>query len=107
MRYCRRLVRFYCTWGGRFEIMNQQLLQRAFRGLGAATLALLLCLTWRSVAALAQGEGTVSYQPFVGLRTVTFHTGSGDVRVNLPDDMSAGDLISGTTVTLPGGATDA
>jgi hypothetical protein len=48
----------------------------------------------------------VSFPPFVGLITVTYHTDNGDITVNLPSDMSQGDLISGTTVTLPGGAVD-
>lgn len=74
---------------------------------GAIATALMLWMTWQCGGALAQGEGVVSYQPFVGLRTATFHTANGDVKVNLPDDMSAGDLVSGTTVTLPGGNTDA
>lgn len=40
-----------------------------------------------------------------GLHTVTFDTSPGRVIVNLPDDMAAGDTISGTVVTEPKGTT--
>ncbi|HEY5838675.1 MAG TPA: hypothetical protein VIT19_06525 [Pyrinomonadaceae bacterium] len=40
-----------------------------------------------------------------GLTTVTFDTKFGNVRVNLPDDMRAGDTISGTLVSEPKGET--
>jgi hypothetical protein len=40
-----------------------------------------------------------------GLTTVTFDTKFGNVRVNLPDDMRAGDTISGTVVAEPKGDT--
>jgi hypothetical protein len=41
-----------------------------------------------------------------GLQTVTFDTMSGRVIVNLPDDMRAGDTISGTVVAEPKGDTE-
>jgi hypothetical protein len=41
-----------------------------------------------------------------GLQTVTFDTLQGRVIVNLPDDMRAGDTISGTVVAEPNGQTD-
>jgi hypothetical protein len=41
-----------------------------------------------------------------GLQTVTFDTMSGRVIVNLPDDMRAGDTISGTVVAEPKGNTE-
>ena len=40
-----------------------------------------------------------------GLQIVTFDTAVGTVRVNLPDDMRAGDTISGTVVEEPKGQT--
>jgi hypothetical protein len=42
-----------------------------------------------------------------GLYTVTFDTSQGQIRVNLPDDMRAGDTISGTLVAEPKGQTEA
>ena len=41
-----------------------------------------------------------------GLYTVKFDTPSGQLKVNLPDDMRAGDTISGTVVPEPNGSTD-
>jgi len=38
-----------------------------------------------------------------GLRTMTFDTPQGKISVNLPDDMAAGDTISGTVVAEPSG----
>jgi hypothetical protein len=40
-----------------------------------------------------------------GLTVVTFITNPGKIRVNLPDDMRAGDTISGTVIAEPNGAT--
>ena len=40
-----------------------------------------------------------------GLITTTFDTLKGTVSVNLPDDVAAGDTISGTVITQPKGAT--
>ena len=41
-----------------------------------------------------------------GLRTVTFMTSSGRVMVNMPDDVAAGDTISGTVIAEPAGESD-
>jgi len=41
-----------------------------------------------------------------GLHTVRFDTASGQVTVNLPDDMMAGDTISGTVIAEPKGNTE-
>lgn len=38
-----------------------------------------------------------------GLTTVTFETPNGPVTVNLPDNLHAGDIISGTVITEPKG----
>jgi hypothetical protein len=42
-----------------------------------------------------------------GLFTATFAVPAGNIRVFLPDDMAAGDVISGTVVSEPAGATEA
>jgi hypothetical protein len=41
-----------------------------------------------------------------GLHTATFETPQGKIKVNLPDDMAAGDPISGTVIAEPSGETD-
>jgi len=41
-----------------------------------------------------------------GMHNTRFKTSKGDVIVHLPDDMAAGDTISGTVVTEPAGKTD-
>lgn len=41
-----------------------------------------------------------------GLQTATFDTAQGKIRVYLPDDMAAGDTISGTVIAEPKGGTD-
>lgn len=41
-----------------------------------------------------------------GLWTASFHAPEGTIRVNLPDDASAGDTISGTVIEEPEGKTD-
>jgi vacuolar-type H+-ATPase subunit E/Vma4 len=41
-----------------------------------------------------------------GLRVVTFNTVNGGVTVNLPDDIRAGDTISGTVIPEPKGSTE-
>lgn len=52
------------------------------------------------------GVGAAKVATANGLRTVTFETIQGRVIVNLPDDMRAGDTISGTVVAEPKGQTD-
>jgi len=42
-------------------------------------------------------------RPAYGLLTTTFTTPSGKIAVNLPDDLSAGDTISGTVIAEPSG----
>src|ERR1039457_575051 len=42
-----------------------------------------------------------------GLAAAVFSTNQGTVTVNLPDDMAAGDTVTGTVVVAPAGATDA
>lgn len=38
-----------------------------------------------------------------GLHTTTFHTPEGKIKVNLPDDLTAGDSLSGTVIVEPEG----
>ncbi len=40
-----------------------------------------------------------------GLHTTTFTTAEGKIKVNFPDDMAAGDTISGTVIAEPAGTT--
>ena len=40
-----------------------------------------------------------------GLHTVIFETQEGKIKVNLPDDMAAGDTFSGTVIAEPSGNT--
>ncbi|MDQ2974487.1 MAG: hypothetical protein M3R69_03635 [Acidobacteriota bacterium] len=59
-----------------------------------------------ATSAQVQQSAKVSTTTAGGLRTVTFDTISGKVIVNLPDDMRAGDTISGTVVAEPEGETE-
>ena len=54
-------------------------------------------------AVYAQNVGKVSSETDSGLYTVTIDTAHGKIRVNLPDDMAAGDTISGTVIAEPSG----
>ena len=49
--------------------------------------------------------GTANVKTNGGLTTITFEPKAGTVRVHLPDDMRAGDTISGTVVSEPKGQT--
>jgi hypothetical protein len=51
----------------------------------------------------AEDNNKVSAKTDGGLHTVTVDTPRGKIKVNLPDDMSAGDTISGTVVAEPSG----
>ena len=46
---------------------------------------------------------TVASEVIGGLNTTTFATPRGRIRVNLPDDMAAGDTLSGTVIAEPQG----
>jgi hypothetical protein len=50
---------------------------------------------------------TASTQTASGLHAVTFHLPQGTIRANFPDDLAAGDTISGTVNAEPSGATPA
>lgn len=51
------------------------------------------------------GQAPVVTESQNGIRVANFETSSGRIRVNLPDDMMAGDMISGTVIAEPKGQT--
>src|SRR5579863_342510 len=68
--------------------------------------ALLSMLLMRSGVA-QQPAVTASTQTASGLHAVTFHLPQGTIRANFPDDLAAGDTISGTVSAEPSGTTPA
>ena len=61
---------------------------------------LFLCLFWLiSIPTIAQNNPTTTKKD--GLTVVTFKTKEGTVTVNLPNNIHAGDVISGTVITKP------
>jgi hypothetical protein len=54
----------------------------------------------------AQDTGSSETKTAFGLQTAKFTTRQGTIEVNLPDDIAAGDSISGTVVADPAGKTD-
>ncbi len=54
---------------------------------------------------LAQNGSGASSQNDFGLNTTTFDTPQGKIKVNVPDDASAGDTLSGTVFAYPAGKT--
>ena len=78
------------------------------RRLSLIFLLLFLCAATLYLAPLAhvQNSAKASMQTKGGLNVVTFDTINGQVIVNLPDDMRAGDTISGTVVAEPEGNTE-
>ncbi len=64
-------------------------------------------ITLISEDASAEGKIPVTTKTDGGLHTVTFDTPEGTIKIHLPDDMAAGDTISGTVVAEPSGSTDA
>ncbi|HUP43489.1 MAG TPA: hypothetical protein VM599_09785 [Thermoanaerobaculia bacterium] len=63
--------------------------------LGAASLLL--------ASATAAAEPPANAETGRGLHTTTFHTDRGAIEVHLPDDLAAGDTLSGTVVARPSG----
>ena len=57
-------------------------------------------------SSMQQNAATVDVKTAGGLRTATFDLPRGKIRVNLPDDMMAGDTISGTVIAEPKGSTE-
>lgn len=56
-----------------------------------------------SESVFAQKKTPVTTKTDGGLRTMTFDTPEGKIKIYLPDDMAAGDTISGTVVAEPSG----
>ena len=75
------------------------------RALWVLPLAFALCLPRVAVSSQAAPAGSARQERAEGLRTLSFGTLHGQVIVNLPDDMAAGDRISGTVETRPAGQT--
>ncbi len=65
-----------------------------------------LALYLAPAAHVQEASAKASMQARGGLQVATFDTLQGRVIVNLPDDMAAGDTISGTVVAEPKGNTD-
>jgi hypothetical protein len=57
--------------------------------------------------ALGQDKVRAETETAWGLHTATFATPRGKIRMHLPDDLSAGDTISGTVIAEPAGKTEA
>ena len=73
----------------------------------AILFAVILALPFLTMSAATQSGGsakaTVNVEVANGLRVVTFASDPGTIRVNLPNDIAAGDTISGTVVAEPKG----
>ncbi len=54
-----------------------------------------------SESVFAEGKIPVTTKTTGGLRTMTFDTPEGKIKIYLPDDMAAGDTISGTVIAEP------
>jgi len=74
-------------------------------GAWRALIGLLILLA--TLPAGADGNGSASTTTDRGLHTTTFQTDRGTVEVRLPDDLAAGDTLSGTVVARPSGRTAA
>lgn len=62
-------------------------------------------LPWIALPAMAQTQPvTASTETGGGLQTAVFQTPAGTIRANLPDDVAAGDTISGTVTAEPSGS---
>ncbi|MEE9251773.1 MAG: hypothetical protein V3U74_00245 [Thermodesulfobacteriota bacterium] len=71
--------------------------------LGLTVVFLIVSATALPVGALAKKGFSARTDTSWGLHTATFRTPHGNVKVNLPDDMAAGDTLSGTVVAEPFG----
>jgi len=60
-----------------------------------------------SESMFAENKAPVTAKTDGGLHTMTFDTPEGKIKIYLPDDMAAGDTISGIVVAEPSGSTDA
>jgi len=81
--------------------------RRSFvQSLCVASCVSVLLLAFAPTAQVQRDSAKVSTGRRVGLRTVTFDTIQGNVVVNLPDDLMAGDTISGTVIAQPKGQSE-
>ena len=83
----------------------EALLRQAADGSGGTSLAAQLDPVLAGLDAFVTGPVTATVETADGLHAATFDTLQGTVTVNLPDDTSAGDTISGTVETEPKGST--
>lgn len=67
------------------------------------SLFLFLLLVLLPSLIVAQKTASVQTVNAGGTSTTTFETPKGKIKVYLPDDMTAGDMISGTVVSEPSG----
>jgi hypothetical protein len=68
------------------------------------TLFVLLILVLAATAATGQAQSETSTAG--GMRTITFVDAAGKIKIYLPDDMAAGDTISGTVLAEPNGTNE-
>ena len=80
-------------------------LGKALEGLKKRAEALKPKESQENIVPPAAGQPSVVTEIKNGMRVINFNTASGQIRVNLPDDMMAGDTISGTVFTEPKGNT--
>lgn len=67
---------------------------------------ILILILFLPLAAFAEGKVSSSFETGLGLYIIAFDVPQGGVKVNLPDDMGAGDTISGTVIVKPVGRTE-
>jgi hypothetical protein len=76
-----------------------------FRALAVVVVTVSALVLLNASPLLAQSGSGSSNETAFGLNTTTFDTPHGKVKVNLPDDASAGDTLSGTVFVQPSGKT--
>lgn len=67
--------------------------------------SILILILLLPLAAFAEGKVSSSFETDWGIYVVVFDVPQGKVTVNLPDDISAGDAVSGTVMAEPRGQT--
>jgi hypothetical protein len=75
-------------------------------GRRVATLFVLTLFVPLPAPALGQDKVRAATETAWGLHTATFETPRGKIKVHWPDDLSAGDTISGTVIAEPAGETE-
>ncbi len=74
--------------------------------IGRHSLFLCLLLAFFAPLILAQKPGAVTTETSSGLVMTTLQTPRGNVKIYLPDDMAAGDTVSGTVAAEPSGKSE-